>query len=200
MGGDGNVCGNEISFSLKDSDVGLVAHFRRALQIGNPVRFDQRTKEFGGYRFQYRRAVVSVCSRQLANDLATYGVIPAKTGRTKPALIPEQVQRRLERHYWRGWVDTDGWLVRLSEARKRQQLILGLTGDPPVVRAFREFCMRYVPTKAGIHPNNNIKRFVVTDSYALRIARLLYEDATISLERKRSVYLTWKAARPDWLD
>jgi hypothetical protein len=205
MGGDGCVSRrDENIFSLKDSDSALVHAFRQALQIENEVRFDERTKVFRGYRFRYRRAVVSVCSPQLAADLAKYGVIPAKTGRTVPALVPQQVPRRLERHYWRGWVDTDGWLFpdmrnAASQPTKRRQFVLGLTGDPPVVEAFRQFCMRYVPTSAGIHPNHNIKRFVVTDRYALRIASLLYDDATIFLERKRDRYLSWRKARPDWL-
>jgi hypothetical protein len=128
MGGDGNVFDNEISFSLKDTDVALVDRFRRALKIGNSVRYDERTKEFRRYRFRYRRAVVSVCSWQLAHDLARYGVVPAKTGQCVPALIPQQVPHGMERHYWRGWVDTDAWLVRLNETGQRQQLITRADG------------------------------------------------------------------------
>ena len=205
MGGDGCVsrC-NEIIFTLKDSDSALVCAFRHALRIENDVRFDDRNKVFSGYRFRFRRAVVSVGSRQLASDLATYGVIPAKTGRSIPALVPKQVPRSLERHYWRGWVDTDGWLFpdidqAELEPTKRRQLVLGLTGDPPVVEAFREFCARHVPTSAGIHANHDIKRFVVTDRFAMRIASILYDDATYFLERKRYRYLSWRVARPDWV-
>jgi transposase-like protein len=205
MGGDGCVSrGNEIIFSLKASDCALVEAFREALKIEKAVRFDERFKVFGRYRFAFRRAVVSVGSPRLAADLARYSVIPAKTGRTIPALVPQQVPTALERHYWRGWVDTDGWLLcdmtkAESKPGRRRQLGLGLTGDPPVVEAFRQFCAKYVPSTAGIHANGNIKRFLVTDSFAMRIASVLYDDATIFLERKRDRYLSWRVARPDWL-
>lgn len=205
MGGDGCVSrNNEIILTLKASDSALVEAFRKALKIENGVRFHEGVKVFRGYRFGFRRAVVSVCSPRLAADLARYGVIPAKTGRTIPALVPQQVPPALERHYWRGWVDTDGWLLcdmtePESKPVTRRQLALGLTGNPMVVEAFRQFCARHVPTSAGIHPNHNIKRFVVTDSFAMRIASVLYDGATTFLKRKRDRYLSWRIARPDWL-
>ena len=111
IGGDGCVSQqDEIIFDLKDIDIDLVEAFRSALKIGNLVRTLESEKIFNGYCFRYRHARVSVNSPSLAQALARYGVIPAKTGRTIPARIPEQVPALLERHYWRGWVDTDGWV------------------------------------------------------------------------------------------
>ncbi len=205
MGGDGCVSrSNEVIFALKASDCALVEAFREALKIENPIRFREGVKVFGEYRFGFRSAVVSVGSPRLAADLARYGVIPGKTGRSIPALVPQQVPTALERHYWRGWVDTDGWLLcDMTEAGSRpggrRQLGLGFTGDPPVVEAFRQFCLKYVPSAAGIHANHDIKRFLVTDSFAMRIASVLYDDATIFLKRKHDRYLSWRVARPDWL-
>jgi hypothetical protein len=158
LGGDGCVSqDDEIILDLKDIDIGLVQAFRTALKIGNPVRIQETEKVFNGYRFRYRHARVSVNSPTLAEALARYGVIPAKTGRTIPARIPEQVPARLERHCWRGWVDTDGWVTPrltalIAPDGKRRQCEVGLTGDLPVVEAFRDYCERHT-TGASIVPN-----------------------------------------------
>lgn len=206
MGGDGCVARdtNEIIFSLKAADIALVEAFRSALRIGNEVRVRKTEKDFGGYHFRYKSAVVSVKSQSLAEALAKYGIVPAKTGRMVPALVPDQVPGHLERPYWRGWVDTDGWVCpRLTAAKladgKRRQFEVGLTGDRPVVEAFREFCLRHVPTRAEIQANHGIWSFAVTDSYAMRIASLLYDGATVYLERKYQAYREWCGYRPDWI-
>ena len=205
MGGDGCVSRHhEIIFDLKDRDIGLVEAFRSALKIGNLVRTLETEKIFNGYRFWYRHARVSVNSPSLAEALARYGVIPGKTGRSVPARIPEQVPARLERHYWRGWVDTDGWVAPTltgSEPTdgKRRQFEVGLTGDRPVVKAFRDYCERHTPTGASILPNGPVWSFTVTDSYAMKMASLLYDDATVYLERKYQAYQEWRALRPDWI-
>ncbi len=205
MGGDGCVSqADEIIFDLKDIDIGLVEAFRSALKIGNLVRILETEKLFNGYRFRYRHARVSVNSPFLARALAKYGVIPVKTGRMIPARVPEQVPARLERHYWRGWVDTDGWVApRLTGSKtadgKRRQFEVGLTGDLAVVEAFRDYCERHTPTGASILPNGPIWSFTVTDSYAMQIAYLLYDGATVYLDRKHQAYLEWRALRPDWI-
>jgi hypothetical protein len=205
MGGDGCVSqDDEIIFDLKDIDIALVEAFRSALKIGNHIRTLETEKLFNGYRFQYRHARVAVNSPSLAEVLAKYGVIPAKTGRTIPARIPEQVPAVLERHYWRGWVDTDGWVApRLTGIEvadgKRRQFEVGLTGDRPVVEAFRDYCERHTATGASILPNGPIWSFTVTDSYAMKMAGLLYDDATVYLERKFQAYQEWRALRPDWI-
>jgi len=59
--------------------------------------------------------------------------------------------------------------------------------------------MRHSQTRANIQPNHDIWRFCVTDSYAMKIASLLYDGATVSLDRKHDAYLQWRALRPDWI-
>lgn len=205
MSGDGCVSqDNEIIFSLKHSDRALVEAFRSALEIGNPVHDVTTDKVFQGYPFRYKAARVSVNSCMLAEALARFGIIPAKTGRTRPALIPGEVPSELEAPYWRGWVDTDGWVgakVRpcTSSDAKRRQFKVGLTGDRPVVEAFRDYCMRHTPTEGTIRPNHNIWSYSVTDSYAMQVAAVLYDGATVSLDRKHDAYLQWRALRPDWI-
>src|ERR1700722_2921720 len=96
MAGDGCVSeANEIIFSLQHADIALVETFRSALEIGNAVRTGETEKVFEGHRFRYTAARVSVNSCVLAKALAKFGVIPAKTGRTRPAIIPGEVPSRL---------------------------------------------------------------------------------------------------------
>lgn len=205
MSGDGCVSqANEIIFSLQHTDIALVEAFRSALEIGNLVRTAETEKVFQGHRFRYTAARVSVSSCMLAEALAKFGVIPAKTGRMRSAAIPGEVPVHLEAHYWRGWVDTDGWVApRLTGAKatdgKRMQFKVGFTGDLPVVEAFRDYCMRHTPTQAEIQANHDIWSFSVSDTFAMKIASMLYDGATIFLKRKYQAYLEWRARRPDWI-
>jgi hypothetical protein len=116
------------------------------------------------------------------------GIIPAKTGRTTYPDVPEH----LARHFWRGVVDGDGWLT-WAKSGKRRQLILGITGDQPLVEAFQAFCQQHVPTRATIQPNGNkVVKFVVTDWFAYRIAEILYDDGHTALSRKQRVFFRAK--------
>jgi hypothetical protein len=122
----------------------------------------------------------------MASDLYDLGVTPAKTGRTT---YPKQIPEALEADFWRGAVDGDGWLCRVK-SNDRQQLVLGFTGDLPMVQAFQKFVTKHTPTQASITRNGlNLVKFQVTDSYAYTIAEILYRDASVYLDRKHRVFL-----------
>ena len=120
--------------------------------------------------------------------LAKLGIGPAKTGRTP---YPSGIPNHLRRHFWRGLLDGDGWLTWASSGSRRQ-FILGITGDRPLIEAFQRFYREHTPTRAQITPNGSkVVRFVLTDWFALDLAKILYKGKgkDLALPRKRAVYL-----------
>ena len=97
----------------------------------------------------------------MAADLFDLGVIPAKTGRT---IYPEGIPEKLEVDFARR--PGRRWLVVPFEIRQATTACPRLTGDLPVLQAFRKFVIKYTPTQASIRPNGKKKllKFQVTDS------------------------------------
>jgi hypothetical protein len=187
---DGCVSNNEIILSLAGKDVDHVELWRKAIGSTSKLSRATRLKTFDRYKWRCSTARLTIRSRQLTAALAKLGVTPAKTGRTK---YPDGIPEHLEKHFWRGAIDGDGWLC-WARNNGRRQFIIGFTGDEPLVRAFQNFCRKHVPTRAAIQPNGNaVVRLTVTDWFGFEIARILYEGGEPALARKLQTYLQARA-------
>ena len=177
----------EIIIALKGIDAGHLALWRATVGSKRRITKSGKVKTFNKSRWFYKSARFVIKSNQMAADLFNLGVIPAKTGRT---IYPEGIPEKLEADFWRGAVDGDGWLCR-TKSGKRRQLVLGLTGDLPVLQAFQKFVVKYIPTKASIRRNGakTLLKFQVTDSFAFTMAEILYGDAPVFLKRKHTFFL-----------
>jgi transposase len=179
--------GGEIILSLQASDAPHLALWRAAIGSHRKIALSAKPKFFRGYHWICKTARFVIKSSRMAADLFKLGVIPAKTGHTT---YPKGIPKEFASDFWRGCVDGDGWLCRVK-SNKRQQLVLGFTGDLPVVKAFRNFVKTFTPTQASITKNgDNLLKFQVTDSFAYSVAKKLYEDAPVYLERKHNCFLT----------
>jgi hypothetical protein len=117
--------------------------------------------------------------------LAQHGIFPRKTN--DPRMVTG-VPDHLLSHFWRGAIDGDGWICFGSRGNGAKQFILGFTGGTRTVEAFQAYCQRYCPTRATIHPNGPIFRFVVTDWFAFDVARQIFHGARTFLPRKRDTF------------
>jgi hypothetical protein len=183
---------NEIILSLAGDDIVHVERWRNTIQ--STAKLSNRTwlKTFGKYEWVCSSSRVTIRSRQLAAALAKLGVTPAKTGRTTypDGSIPEH----LERHFWRGAIDGDGWLC-WGQSGERRQFVIGFTGDEPLVRAFQDFCRKHVPTRAAISSNGNaVVKLTLTDWFGFGIAQVCYEGEELALARKAKIFQDAKAA------
>jgi hypothetical protein len=108
-------------------------------------------------------------------DLASHGILPRKTGSTKPVKVAPE----LERHYWRGVIDGDGCI-----SKDRKSLVL--VGDYEVLLAFQSFVLAHCPkVKACISRKENIYQFQLRGAIQVRkMLDVLYEGATVYLDRK----------------
>jgi len=178
---------HEVMLSLHSRDVYLVERFRTTLGSQAKISYQEQVKSInGGKPFTATCAAVRVRSRRLCAALARHSILP---GKTRDPRMVIGVPPEFEGDFWRGAVDGDGWLA-WGHSAERIQFIVGFTGGMPLVQAFQRFCQRHCPTRAGIHPNHSVFRFVVTDWFAWDIANLMYKDSGLHLPRKYDVFGT----------
>jgi hypothetical protein len=83
-----------LSLHLAKQDYEHIVKFKQALQATQAVSMNEQSCHF------------VICSTEMAADLARHGIQPRKTFSTKPA----QIAPELEKHYWRGVLDGDGYI------------------------------------------------------------------------------------------
>lgn len=168
---DGCVFGHRLTVTLAVVDRDHVAAFARALHWTGPL-----------YSPNASTVSASFASRPLTSALARLGVGPNKTTRLKPA----NVEADLRRHYWRGFIDGDGCL---SERPRRR---VTFCGTRQVVDGFCVFVRRFVASKAAPYTHGSIYACEFGGRLvAPKVAKLLYEGATIALSRKIEIARCW---------
>lgn len=174
---DGNVYARTVFLGLKSSDRYHVVAFGKALKSDAKVVDKQND---GGYGNQTSMlSYIRINSVKLVADLAKLGIVPRKSLIVRPWEGPEHLMR----HYWRGVIDGDGsffWDERTHSP------YLSLVGSKWVVEAFAEFITETVGHQGSLGQVG--KSFTVSFGGVRGpqvIARLLYDDATVFLERKK---------------
>lgn len=174
---DGWVLGRGVvGLALKWSDAGHVQKFAVAVKYKGRMR--RRVGTYG------ETAVVSFRSVHMIGALVSYGIVQAKSLRLEG--VP-QVDVELQKHMWRGIVDGDGCLgddgIKLASGSK----------------AVCEEFMRYVRGcgigvgKIGYDDREGHACYhvAVYGENGAKLARLLYEEAKVSLDRKMAIAAEW---------
>lgn len=167
--------GNRLRLCLGVVDRAHLEAFRDAIGSTHPIT-ERATK--GGYKPGAMIAHFDARSARFAEGLARVGVIPRKSHTAVPPVLPPDLQR----HFWRGMVDGDGYISQSGD-----RVTIGLTGTLAVCTAFRAWVQTFLPTAATVRPNNTAWKFDVggtMDGHVRGLLRALYEGATIALDRK----------------
>ncbi len=188
---DGNICGRTITLGLKLSDEGHIKKFRLAIKSAHPIHRILAQCQSGSYW----SASLRISCVEMTRDLFTLGVVPKKSLTVKPAT---DLPTGLYRHYWRGVFDGDGCLSGKGkyvngESRWRVRLV----GNEMIVGGFMRFVAEHAQSKAtmGRHRSSDMRHVEYSGTQLpLSVARVLYEDATIFLDRKMALYQMMRAA------
>jgi hypothetical protein len=121
------------------------------------------------------------------------GVIPNKT--LREAASPEMATNR---HFWRGFFDGDGSIYKQAAG----DFGLSLAGSDRIIHQFVDFAHSFVQDVAlNVYPHSGCKLLqycIVGGTYCVRrVADLLYDDASIFLDRKMEIYRALVAAVPE---
>jgi hypothetical protein len=168
---DGCIYNDLLKLAIVSSDLEHLQKFRDSISPSHSIHFIKNN------------CVITISSKYLVTSLERLGVHPRKSF----TAYPVNLEKTLMRHYWRGVVDGDGWL--LSEERKE----IGLCGNKQVVTAFKNYCYS-INRKiySSVVSNKSIYRFMVGGIKAESILDNLYKDSTVYLTRKYEKYLEIK--------
>ncbi|RYZ83021.1 MAG: Hin recombinase, partial [Proteobacteria bacterium] len=175
LAADGDITKNfEVRLRLHRKDEQHVLNFIRALSATHEVRRTDSNKK----NQRCDASGVAICSRKMVEDLAVRHVIPRKSLIAKPWEVPGY----LERFYWLGLVDGDGWVSKFDGSLRSTGI--GLCGSYEMVSGFASWVKRFVNVNSTVRPMRSIYSFRVSGRNSEVIARILWSDAPMALERK----------------
>ena len=135
-----------------------------------------------------KSAYLDLCSAQLCRDLCALECGPCKTGNHGTPVVAEDLQR----HFYRGYVDGDGSLFPVPQIHA---WCFDTVGSTRFITEFQHWLIAH----ANVGKTKLSRARCVSDVSSVRytggpqierIARLLYEGATVFLDRKYQSYLT----------
>ena len=166
------------TISLAAADVDHLVKWKAACRSDHPIVF--RSVVVAGV--SYKTATVSIYSQRMASALVGYGVVPAKSLIARPC----NVDGPLQRHYWRGVLDGDGFIGRAGG-----KWTLGLVGTRAVVAGFQSFLLSHgLRLRGRVRPHQNIWTFRISGmALPQEVGHLLWNGATVYLDRKHRRYV-----------
>lgn len=140
---------------------------------------------------------IRVFSVEMIQDLASHGIMPNKTWTVAPWSGPFE----LERHYWRGVVDGDGWITTGSNGNTKRFYTVGLCGNLQIATGFQSFVYkhvgRFVPLVEKQLRTKTFYQVAYTGTHAAKeVCQLLDYENGIALDRKHAKALEIIAHEP----
>jgi DNA-binding CsgD family transcriptional regulator len=171
---DGNVMEKgTLTLGLQATDRAHVKKFRMFLKSDAPII--EKVGNATSYKPGSKAVYFSVCSKDMVEDLAKWGIRYRKSGRE------ELLRDQSSRHVWRGIIDGDGTV----RVHKRGYLELKLYGSRALCEQFRSYVLTLVPhCRANVCASRGISCFSLCCSPAEIVASELYKDCSIYLDRK----------------
>lgn len=178
LAADSTITEFEVRLQLSDADEMHVCALRDALESNHPVVIRPNNG--------YRAATLRISSKQMASDLARYGITSNKH---ELARWPDFLDAGIIRHYLRGYFDGNGsWHVGERNGKPKLTWTLSSNGY------FLLGCQEYLIHAHGLSRTKLNQHHITKDSYMLRyggadavhrLYHLMYDAATIWLPRKR---------------
>lgn len=162
---------NTINLQLASCDREHLEKFNVSIGSDHPILVNKNNRGSVSVRF--------TCTK-MANDLIKHGVIPKKTFKCKKS---EGIPIELERHFWRGCIDGDGFI---SSDMKQ----MGFCGDFDLVYSFWEYCNSLVDLGGKYKPccPRKIYQMSIGSICRLIVLQDLYDNCNVYLDRKKRLF------------
>ena len=175
---------NKISLNLGIIDEQHLRKFLEYLQFSQEEANQLITYQYGGaYNKDNLICRATICGKQIVENLRKLGVRQAKSGKEVPYICENS---ELEIAYIRGLLDGDGYI-------RTTQYGVGIVGSEIMMEYIRDFFAKHLNWEQTqdkyIHPHGKIYKFCVGGKdVSKKILHLLYDNATIYLNRKYKLY------------
>ena len=163
-----------IRLELCETDYGVLYMFRDELGITSSLRYDKRTNRKNG------TFTISVRSRELANSLSKYGIVPNKTYTTKS--LPNIPDCYIPA-FLHGLIDGDGsiyyskgaWHVNFCSHSKN------------ICEEFERMCSSLIGKERPmrVQCSDDVYRITYNGVWARKLVELCFRDADYGIARKR---------------
>ena len=178
---DGNVAWDtekgyySMTITAAEKDKDHLEKIRTIISSSKPLLYASGTKSY--------RLIVN--SKKICRKLISFGVVPRKSLIVKFPELPEKYLR----HFIRGVIDGDGSVRYYSRKRSPYFEIIMCSGSLDFCKIFVKKINEAIGVNANIRRNaNNVYIMGYTCSRGKKLAKYIYSDATIFLNRKHLAY------------
>lgn len=163
-------------------DKGHLVKFIESLESNHPIKDSSKTMNEKIYKLNY----VYISNKKLCTDIIDKGCIPVKSMTLKyPSR--EHVPKELIRHFIRGYVDGDGCITYTTYEGKhstRRHHKISIIGTEHMLNGIvMDLGLNTKPVKEK--GRNHYTLYIGGNNQSREIAKILYDNSTIYLERKR---------------
>ena len=164
------------SIGLAIADRGHLEKFREAIGYGGPIGFGASKKNGKVYQSCH----INIGRTAFCRHLLNHGIRPRKSLTLEP---PTTVPDDMTRHYYRGFFDGDGTVYR---SPKSGMWKFGAVGTEAFLTAFSAFLKLHTGVEMTMTRQGKIWQAATHGiQHPQLVARLLYQDATVYLDRKK---------------
>lgn len=187
---DGYISPNLVSLELKDIDEHILKKFILVTENTNNVKKYKRRGSCGNTN----TAKITFRSDKMVKDLNNLGLHRNKTYN----LVVPKIDESLEKHFWRGVLDGDGYISCYTPKTKRKlvcgevkvyvckkQIQTGICGHLNTMNAFVDFLKRNNIETVGVRPDHSIFRVKIKTKDTIKFLNLIYSEANPELFLKR---------------
>lgn len=179
---------NTLKLTLSAKDENHIIRFKNFMNATHKIF---KYKNRGKYNTQkdFYFVEMTICSPKLVHDLNRLGVSSNKTFTVKTPIL----HKRWLLAFYRGLLDGDGWVSishRSSETYNFIGLETGICGNKHIIEDFSNFLKSYNISN-NITKDKNIYRVRLSTNYSSSFLKLIYEDASVCLQRKFDNYQTF---------
>ena len=186
MYADGNISkeGNRIEIRLSINDINHLEKFIKFLQLTTKIR----TGETNGIKFCH----LSVRNKYLWNKLNSLGCVPNKSLVLTFPKIQLFTKKEYILHFIRGYIDGDGCLS-LTKDNDKIRTRISIIGTESFLTSVNKIFGNkgYLRSKETNNYKNKAFELKFSDLPSRKLARYLYENATIYLDRKYERFLEY---------
>lgn len=177
-----NETNNWLNIGLGEVDLNHLKKFLKYIGFQENEMDEIIKKRTGGaYTKDNIVYTITICGKQLVNNLKQYNLFQGKSGKEIPYKCATP---KLEKAYIRGMLDGDGYI-------RSTEFGVGIVGSLQMLEYIRNYLHIYldVDNEKYIYPHGTIYKFAVGGkNISKRILDFLYKDATIYLDRKYDLY------------
>lgn len=170
---------------IQSNDLDIIQKIAEELSYTGEIRKTQK----GGFKNSKNGYVINFSNKTMANDLRNLGIRPNKSLEFDKLL---EIPTNLQRHFLRGYFDGDGSITHYIKKRKYKEktyaydsMVMTIIATPKLIEEIVEnfkiqkYSIQDSKTKGLVYLRIN------ADSQIKEIYKLMYDNATIFLSRKK---------------